>query len=420
MATEKVGVYRKYHGPIPKDKSGRPLPKSEWPKKRAFRWAVRWFGSGGKRYSKSFETRKEAAQFAEAKQSSVRNGRADPPQTITLEDFGAKHGKIMQGQVAPATLSDQMRALRMFMEHVGRNIALRDVAPRHAESFIAARLALGRKVGTANKDIRTLKRIFNLAIEPRGYLLPGSNPFEKVKQRRISAKPVRYVPPLEFQALLGATSDTWWKAFLSVAYTTGARTGEILNLRWADVDFEMNRIRIVSKEADGNLGGWEPKDHEGRILPIPAGVAQLLADLQAASAEGCPYVFVPGWRWKHIQKARKSGDWNDEQLLLNNLDRRFKTLRRRAGVGKCTLHDLRRSCITNWARELPIHVVQKLAGHSDIKTTRLYYLAVEQSDLEKARLVQEKILGAGLTDPKLTHFGKTAGFSDEKEKGCQT
>jgi len=420
MATEKVGVYRKYHEPIPKDQSGQPLPKSQWLKKRAFRWAVRWFGSDGKRYSKSFETRKEAERFAEAKQSSVRNGRADPPQTITLKEFEAEHGRVMQGQVAPATLCDQMRALRMFIEHVGSNLVLRDIAPRHAESFIAARLASGKKVGTVNKDIRTLKRIFNLAIEPRGRLLPGNNPFKKIKQRRISAKPVRYVAPREFQALLVATSDTWWRAFLSVAYTTAARTGEILNLRWADVDPELNRIRIVCKEAEGDLGGWEPKDHEGRVLPLPAEAGQLLVNLQAASAEGCPYVFVPSWRWKHIQKAQKSGDWNDEQSLLNNLPRRFKTLRKRAGVAKCSLHDLRRSCITNWARELPIHVVQKLAGHSDIKTTRLYYLSVEQSDLEKARLVQEKILGSVLTDPKLTHWGKTEGFSEAKEKGCQT
>lgn len=54
MATEKVGIYRKYHGKIPTDKAGQPLPKREWPKKRAFRWVVRWFGSDGKRYSKSF------------------------------------------------------------------------------------------------------------------------------------------------------------------------------------------------------------------------------------------------------------------------------------------------------------------------------------------------------------------------------
>jgi integrase len=302
----------------------------------------------------------------------------------------------------------------MFMEHVCRDISLKNISPRYAESFIAARLASGTRVATVNKDIRTLKRIFNLAIEPRGYISTGNNPFGKIRQRKMSVKPVRYVTPQEFQALLNATTDIWWKAFLSVAYATGARTGEVLNLMWTDVDFEKNRIRIVSKEAGGNLQGWEPKDHEGRMLPVPAEIMQLLADLQVTSAEGCPYAFIPAWRWEHILKARESGKRVGAQFLLNNLHRRFSTLRKRAGVAKCTLHDFRRSCITNWAKEVPIHVVQKLAGHSDIKTTRMYYLAVEESDLEKARQAQKNILATVLTDPLLTHFGKNEGFCDEK------
>ena len=79
MATTKVGVYRKYHGRIPKDSSGRPLPKEEWPRKRAHSWVVRWFGLDGWRYSRSFKTRKEAELFAEQQQSKVREGRATHP-----------------------------------------------------------------------------------------------------------------------------------------------------------------------------------------------------------------------------------------------------------------------------------------------------------------------------------------------------
>ena len=75
MATEKVGIYRKYHGKVPKDKNSRKLPKEFWPKKRPFRWAVRWYGSDGKRYSKSFKTRKEAERHSEKKQSDVRQGK---------------------------------------------------------------------------------------------------------------------------------------------------------------------------------------------------------------------------------------------------------------------------------------------------------------------------------------------------------
>ncbi|MCY2954673.1 MAG: hypothetical protein NTU53_22305 [Planctomycetota bacterium] len=61
------------------------------------------------------------------------------------------------------------------------------------------------------------------------------------------------------------------------------------------------------------------------------------------------------------------------------------------------------------ARHLPIHVVQKLAGHSDIKTTQAYYLSVQHDDLEKARRVQSRILRGGSTDQKLTNSGRKGG-----------
>jgi len=96
MATEKVGIYRNYYGSIPKNSSGEPLPKSQWPKKRPHSWVVRWFGSDDQRYSKSFKTRKEAERHAEQKQSLVRKGKADPPPQTTLRDFAKEHKELMK------------------------------------------------------------------------------------------------------------------------------------------------------------------------------------------------------------------------------------------------------------------------------------------------------------------------------------
>ncbi len=310
--------------------------------------------------------------------------------------------------MAGETLADQMRALKMFNEHVGAATSLRLIRPRHAESFIALRLSSGVKVATANKDIRTLKRIFALAISPRGYLSSGGNPFGSIRQRKQSAKAIRYVTSTEFRAVYGVLTTVWWRTLLSLAYTTAARLNELMNLTWSDVDFEKNRIRIVPKDARDGLAAWEPKDHEGRVLPAPDSVMSLLAALQQAAVEGCPYVFVVGARWEHIQAARRDGRWKDEQALVNNLNRRLATRRKKAGVAKFTYHDLRRSCITNWAHHLPAHVVQKLAGHSDIKTTQKYYLAVRSDDLELARSVQERLLCDGATDQELTNSAQIA------------
>lgn len=84
MATTKVGIYRSFYGPVLTDSSGQPLRESEWLKKRPFSWVVRWYGADGNRYSKSVNTRKEAERYSQKKQTESREGKADPPQQVTL------------------------------------------------------------------------------------------------------------------------------------------------------------------------------------------------------------------------------------------------------------------------------------------------------------------------------------------------
>ena len=54
--------------------------------------------------------------------------------------------------------------------------------------------------------------------------------------------------------------------------------------------------------------------------------------------------------------------------MINNMTKKYTEIRCKANIVKCTINDLRRSAITNWAHLLPIQVVQTLAGHADIIT----------------------------------------------------
>jgi len=76
----------------------------------------------------------------------------------------------------------------------------------------------------------------------------------------------------------------------------------------------------------------------------------------------------------------------------NNLDRNFRLLRSKVGIDECVIHDLRRLAITNWAKKLPMQVLQQLAGNEDISTTRKYYLAVRSEDLASANSFLNKVL----------------------------
>ena len=175
-----------------------------------------------------------------------------------------------------------------------------------------------------------------------------------------------------------------------------------------------------SKWASGYVQAWTPKNQEMRAIPLPGQAIDLLATWQSAAPEGCPYVFMESERWEHYRQLVDARRWRGQDLV-NNVLRRFHTLCRRAGVGPFTIHDLRRSCITNWAKALAIHVVQQLAGHSDIQTTRQYYLSVQPEDIQKAQAVQASVLGEILagdpTDPKVTHSGQKRVFPGRQ--GCQ-
>jgi integrase len=402
MATEKVGIYRRWLGPVPVE-NGRPMPESQWPTSRRCSWTVRWFGTTGKRYSKDFKTKKLAERFARDLDSKIKVAKQDRPTRITLAGFISEHLGVMKGQLAYATVMDQKRALKFFEKFIGGSTRLHEVQPRHAEAFVAERLASDLAVGTVNKDIRTLKRIFNLAIDPRGYLEEGRNPFGRIRQRRKAGKGLRYVSPQEYHLLMTTPSSLWWRAFMSVAYGSGLRSGEIVNLTWPDVDFENQRIRVQAKTSAPQLVEWEPKDHENRVVPMSAQSTQLLADLQAESKEGFPYVFIWPERFDQIKRREQADRWHARCGTINNLDRDFGVIRRHAGVSRCTLHDLRRSAITNWAQRLPIQVVQQLAGHSDIGTTRKYYLTVRPEDIVSAsQVVSEVLERAKGTDAKLT------------------
>jgi len=392
VAIEKVGIYRKWLGPVPKDKNGKPIPKSEWLRKRRYRWIARWYGTNGQRYGKVFETRKEAQKYASELQNRICLGKADKPRKITLHEFRLEHEKVMKGQIAYGTIQEHMRALKLFENFIGGSILLSRIQPRNAEAFVAHRLASGLRPMTVNKDIGTLHRIFNLAIEPRGYLTQGQNPFAKIRKRKMTQNPLRYVAVEEYRALAKQAGDIWWKGLISIAYGSGLRRNEILHLTWADADFENQQIHVSPKKETVETIEWEPKDHERRVVPMADETAQLLVDLQAQANEDSPYIFISPKRLKRIRERQKTGEWTPRSELINNLARDFGVIRGRAGVAQCSLHDLRRSAITNWAWHLPIQVVQQLAGHSDISTTRKYYLAVRSEDMASANKVVNNIL----------------------------
>ena len=140
-------------------------------------------------------------RFAEEKQQEVRDGRGDPPERVTLREFYTEHRKLMKGNVKPATLVMHLAALEMLADHLGWRRTIDKVSSRDIEAYRAARLKTGIRAQTANKEVKVLRRQFNLAIQ-RGYLRPGTNPCVGLPMIKTTPKLVAYCPPGEFRANL--------------------------------------------------------------------------------------------------------------------------------------------------------------------------------------------------------------------------
>jgi integrase len=422
MAIEKVGIYRKYSGSVPKNASGHPLPKAQWKDKRPFSWAARWFGTDGRRYSRSFSTRKEAERFAEAKQAEVRVGQGDPPKHCTLKEFYLEHRKLSVGGVARMTLVMQLATLRLFAKHIGWNRHIGKIRSKEIEAFRAWRSPQVGSGWTLRKEIKQLKRLFNLAIE-RGYVPKGMNPCDTVTVKKPGNKRPNFMPPAQFEQVFAQATNLLARVLLVVLYTVGLRRREALCLTWDDVDFDEGILHVAARKKQGYVQSFTPKDHERREVPMPQQAIDLLKEWRKLAPRGCPYIFMDAGRWEYYRDCVDRGEWSEHQHLVNNSLRKFQTLCKLARIKKFSLHDLRRSCITNWARNgVPMHVAQEYAGHADINTTREFYLSVQRDDQDAVRAAQQKVVSGisqlKLTDPKVTqtapkrYFPKRRIFAD--------
>ena len=415
MLTPKVGIYRSYRGPVPMDATGQPLPKNQWPLKRSCSWVVRWYGGEIERFSRSFKTRKEAERFAETKQDEVRQGRGDPPQAMSLLAFARDHKKLSRGATSRKTLLMQVAALRQLAQQFGWDRDIQKLTSRDIEMFRSTRSKDDVSPMTVNKEVKSLRCLFNHAIK-RGYLSPGKNPCTGVSLIKVGEKRPAYMSPAKFERLYEQADSLIQRTLLVVFYTTALRRNEALNLTWDDIDFENAVVHVARHSASGYVQAWTPKDHERREVPFPTKAMDLLRELKQSAPVGCPYVFMGSNRWSYYQQQVDGKQWKPETSeLVNNVLKKFQIRCKRAQIGNFTLHDLRRSCITNWARQgLPIHVAQKLAGHADIETTQKFYLSVQEEDLQRARAVQQQLV-SGLpmvhaTDQLLTISGQNRSF----------
>ena len=211
--------------------------------------------------------------------------------------------------------------------------------------------ALHQKLGKtapiqANRTLAAVGKMFSWALE-HGHLPEGSpHPARGIKKFR-ETKRDRWIKPEEFPRLAEAIAEepnVFVRGALWLILFTGLRRGEVMGLRWTDVDLDRHELHLPDTKA-----------HRAHVVPLSAPAVALLQGLPRVA--GNPYVF-PGIR---------EGDH------LRDLNGPWARIRKRAGLEDVRLHDLRRT-VGSW---LAIHgaslpLIGKILNHSTPTTTAVY------------------------------------------------
>lgn len=228
---------------------------------------------------------------------------------------------------------------------------IQDIGPADVERFKAQRSGeFKRNVGpkkkipispaTVNRELAFLKTVFNKAVE-WGRL--ENNPAARVKKFRENNVKERILNDDEARRLIGISSPAL-RPIIIIALNTGMRRGEILGLRWEDIDFNKGFIGIQAGES---------KTGEGRKIPMNYQVFEVLKSIPRSPE----HVFFNPETKDHI-KDIKTG---------------FKSACQRAGIKGLRFHDLRHTGASRMVEAgVDLATVSKILGHSSIQMTMRY------------------------------------------------
>ena len=215
---------------------------------------------------------------------------------------------------------------------------LHELTPLDVEKYKVERL---KKVApaTVNRELACLKHMFNKAIE---WGKAKENPARKVKLLREENRRVRYLEKEETKALL-ETCPPHLKPIVITALNTGMRKGEILTLKWSQVDLVHGIIYI-----------HDTKSGKPREVYINEWLLETLLEL--SEHRRGPYVFCDE-KGKPYGSIRKS----------------FETAKRKAGIEDLRFHDLRHNIASHLAMAgVGSETLKEILGHQDYRMTQRY------------------------------------------------
>jgi len=285
---------------------------------------------------------------------------------LTIEEAGRRYidhlEKVLQRK--PSTIQDYRIILRLHLAPFFGEQTLDRITVARCEQFVHSQLDADVSVKSLLNRLNFLHGIFGFGVK-RGWCV--ANPMSRVdrpRQPRVSGGRLRFLDREQLELLLGAVPDDALGAIERPLYLcaamTGLRQGELIALRWRDIDWNAGLVRVADNYTRGAFGS--PKS-ERSVRAVPM-AARLAGELRAHHARSA-YTADDDLVFCHPH----SGHVYD----ASKLRKRFADALARGGVREITFHELRHTFGTQMAAAgAPLRAIQEWMGHADYKTTSIY------------------------------------------------
>ena len=330
------------------------------------RWEGRYTlhrGTGPKREVLYGKTRSEVAEKLTKAMADRDGGLVFDAGALTVGDCLDRWlADSVRGTVRPSTYVRYEGIVRNHIKPAIGRVKLKALTPAHVRALYREKLeALSPR--SVNYVHVTLHKALKQAVVDG--LLPR-NVCDAVKAPQAHRKEIDPLSPAQAQALLEAARGDRNEALYVVAVHAGLRQGELLALKWPDIDFGIGALSVQrSLAADGTFNPPKRKKSR-RTVKLTKAAVEALKRHKAAQNE---------------ERLGLGSLWEDHDLVFpnrvgkpmahNNLyERDFKALLKKAGLRGFTFHSLRHTCATLLVKEnVNPKIVQELLGHATISQT---------------------------------------------------
>ena len=204
---------------------------------------------------------------------------------------------------------------------------------------------------------------------------------------------VRPWTPEKAERFLEAAAGDRLYALFAVGVALGLRRGELLGLRWSDVDLDVPILRVRQSvqriHKIGLVTGPPTSSRSRRDIPLPAFAVRVLREHRLKQAEE-RLALGPYWVNSGLVFTSSVGTPYEPRNLARNLDE----LQREADVRRIRFHDMRHTCASLLlAQGVPTRVVMDVLGHSQFSITMDLYSHVMPSALMEAAQAMDRALG---------------------------